>query len=139
MASTDAFSQACREAARSARRLPAELRRALSTRTRPEVTEPEGRRIAAAATGPHARILSAGVKPRTGASPQLVVGGASPRLSGGAGPRDVVYGDEFGPGKRKRTRQFKGRHPFIFPTIARDAEEILDGYARIVDDVLEEV
>ena len=138
MATPAEFSQACREAARSARRLPTELRRALAKRTRPEVTQPEAGRISSAATGPHRRVLSAGVKARTSATPEIVVGGMRPKLSGGAGPRDVVFGNEFGPGRTKRTRQFKTKRAFVYPTLARDTPEILEGYARIVDDVLTE-
>lgn len=133
-------------------------------------------RISAAATGPHRAALAAGVKARTSSTPDIVIGGARPKLRGGAGPRDLVYGNEFGsPGtresivnrelrrgrkrrgvvtaterstqaaggkvvyRRHATRQFKAKRPFVFPTLARDTPEILDGYARIVDDVLEEL
>jgi hypothetical protein len=107
---------------------------------RPDITEPLAHDIASAAAGPHARVLSAGVKARTSATPDIVVGGTRPKLSGGAGPRDVVFGDEFGGGKSKRTRQFRRtRSPFVFRTLGRRTEWTLDQYGQIVDDVLEEV
>ena len=152
MPGPEEFAAVCRERARQVRRLPADVKRALSARVRPEVVEPVAADMRAAATGPHAALLAAGVKPRTGATPELVIGGARPRISGGASPRDVVFGDEFGGGsrvtevparqgrrayRRHTTRQFK-RRPFAFPTIARDLEKILDGYATIVTDTLEE-
>ena len=153
MATPEDFAQSCREAARNTRRLPKDLRDALRTRTRPEVTEPLAHDIAAAVTGAHARVLSSAVKPRTSATPDLVVGGTRPKLSGGGGPRDVVFGDEFGGGNRRGTvratararshtrrvtRQFK-KGPFVFRTLARRVDWVLDRYADIVDDVLKDV
>lgn len=153
MASPDEFARSCREAARNTRRLPKDLRDALKARTRPEVTEPLAADIASAATGPHRAILAAGTKARTSATPDIVIGGTRPRLSGGAGPRDVAAGDEFGGSdrtgavrsssrakahRRRTTRQFV-RRPFVFRTLGRRAAWVLDRYADIVDDVLEDI
>ena len=146
------FAAVCRERARQVRRLPADVKRALSARVRPEVVEPVAADMRRAVTGPHAALLTNAIKPRTGATPELVIGGARPRLSGGASPRDVVFGDEFGGGsrttdvparpgrrgyRRHTTRQFK-RRPFAFPTLARNVDKVLDTYADIVTDTLEE-
>lgn len=151
MATPEDFARSCREAARNTRRLPKDLRDALKARTRPEVTEPLAQDIGAAATGPHRAILTAGTKARTSATPDIVIGGTRPKLSGGAGPRDVVAGDEFGGSSRRgavrastrakahtrrTTRQFT-RRPFVFRTLAQRAPWVLDRYADIVDDVLE--
>lgn len=153
MATPEDFARACREAARNTRRLPKDLKDALKSRTRPEVTEPLSAVIAHAATGSHAAVLSAGVKARTSTTPDIVVGGTRPRSSGGAGPRDLIYGTEFGGSNRRgsvrtssrarahtrrTTRQFT-RRPFVFRTIADRAGWVLDRYAGIVDDVLDKV
>lgn len=153
MATPEEFARSCREAARNTRRLPKDLKDALKARTRPEVTEPLAKDIGAAATGPHRAILTAGTKARTSTTPDIVIGGTRPRLSGGAGPRDVVAGDEFGGSNRRgavrsssrakahtrrTTRQFT-RRPFVFRTLSRRAAWVLDRYADIVDDVLEDV
>lgn len=119
-----------------------------------EVAEPLARKIGAAAGGPWARILDAGTKARAAADPQIVVGGARPRLSGGAGPRQVVFGTEFGGGgrvkaipttpkrrghRRVTTNQFRRHHkPFVFPTIEANMPEVLDAYADITLKVLNE-
>lgn len=154
MASPDEFAQAAREAGKNVRRLPKDLRDALRTRTRPEVTEPLAGTVASAAAGPHAATLSAGVKARTDAVPVISIGGTRPKVSGGAGPRDLVYGNEFGGSSRKgsvsagrrarsytrrTTRQFAHRRPFVFRTIAQRVPWVLDRYADIVGDVLEDV
>ena len=142
MATPEEFAAACKDAARNTRRLPKDLRRALGQRVRPDITDPLAARIGAGFTGPHAVVLRAGTKARTAATPDIVVGGTRPRLSGGGGPRDVIFGDEFGGGRRvtkgrRSTRQFDKR-PNVFPTLARNVEWTLDRYAEIVDDVLEE-
>jgi hypothetical protein len=75
-------------------------------------------------------------------------------VSGGAGPRQLVYGTEFGGGsrltavprsRRRRgyrvhsTRQFaRNRRPFIFPTITQQLPAVLDEYAEIVTDTFRE-
>lgn len=150
----DDFGRECREAARNLRRVNGELRRELASSVRDEVAVPLAARIAQAATGPHARILSAGTKARAGAQPTIVVGGTRPRLTGGAGPRDVVFGDEFGGGSRitaiprtarrrgyrkHTTRQFKRSRPFVFPTIGKAIPDVLDTYADVVTGLLRKV
>ena len=153
MATPEEFARSCREAARNTRRLPKDLKDALKARTRPEVTEPLAHVIASAASGSQAAVLSAGVKARTSATPDIVIGGTRPKVSGGAGPRDLVFGNEFGGSNRlgrvrassrarahtrHTTRQFT-RRPFVFRTVAARVEWVLDRYAGIVDDVLEDV
>jgi hypothetical protein len=88
------------DASKALRRIPKEVRRALAAEVKTEVAAPLAVKIAGAATGPYNRVLRNGTKARASADPQIVVGGARPRLSHGAGPRDVVFGTEFGGGKR---------------------------------------
>jgi hypothetical protein len=147
MATPDDFAAACRAASRGLRQVPTDLRRELSAQTKDQVAAPLAGRIAAAATGPHAAILAAGTKARAGADPTIVVGGLRPKLSGGAGPRQVVFGDEFGGGKRlspiprsrrarahrrHSTNQFRrGAKPFVFPTIGDNLPWVLDTFADV--------
>lgn len=155
VASTAAFEAAAKEAARQMRRLPADLRRAIANRSRDEVAAPLAQEIAQAWTGPHAAVLAAATKARAGADPQLVIGGARRVVSGGASARQLVYGDEFGGGKRvatiqatntrrrhkrRTTQQFprEGQHA-VFGTIEARIGRVLDGFAAIIDDVLGEV
>lgn len=148
------FAADCEAAAKGLRRVPRELRRALAQQVKTEVAEPLANRVKAAATGPWARVLAAGTKARAGADPTIVVGGQSPKLSGGGGPRSVVYGTEFGGGKRLTavpgragrrgyrrysTNQFRGRQrPFVFRTINQQMPKVLDAYAGIVMEVLDD-
>lgn len=147
MATPDAFARECREAARGLRRVPADLRRDIAAQSRDKVAAPLAGKIARAAVGPHADILAAGTKARAAADPTIVVGGLRPKLSGGAGPRQVVFGDEFGGGKRLSavparpgqrahrrytTNQFRGAaRPFVFPTVRREVPWVLDTFADI--------
>lgn len=136
------------------RRAPKAVRDQVKHDARDEIAEPLASRIRAAAgsVGPYSRVLSGGVKTRAGVEPVIVVGGKSPKLSGGAGPRDVVFGTEWGGGKRLSpvraynrkghrvrgyrrysTNQFRGRQrPFIFPTVGRNYPKIEDAYATII-------
>ena len=151
---SDAFAQECAAAAKGLRRVPAELRRALATEVKAAVADPLAGRVKAAAAGPWARVLAAGTKSRAGADPTILVGGSSPRASGGAGPRALVYGTEFGGGKRLTavpgrkgrrgyrrysTNQFRANHrPFVFPTIEANMPKVLDAFAGIVSGVLDD-
>ena len=138
------------------RRIPKDLRKALSVRVKPEIAVPLAGRIAGAAGGPWGPVLATATKARAGADPTIVVGGARKVVSGGASPRALVYGVEFGSTgrtvtgvpagrghrsySRKSTRQFLAhKRPFIFPTIRSSGGWILDQYATIVDDVLGEI
>jgi len=152
MASPAEFAAECRTAARNMRRLPSDIRRELGQRSKGEVAAPLAQKVAAAARGPWGRVLSGAVKTRASADPVIVVGGARRVVSGGASPRQLVYGTEFGGGsrvkaipatarrrghRRRTTRQFIGKHaPFVFPTIGDNAEWVLEKFADIVDDVL---
>ena len=152
MATGTEFATACKDASRQMRRLPAELRRALANRVRDDVAEPLAADIRAAWRGPYAVVLSAATKARVQTDPQVVIGGARPRLGGGAGPRDLVYGAEWGGGRRvkaiparagrrghrrRTTRQFtgQGQHA-VYGTIARTLEATLDRWADAVEDII---
>lgn len=152
MSSLDEFARECRQVSQDLRRIPAELRRGLAKEVKDKVAEPLAAQIRAQAHGPWAHVLAAGTKARAAADPQVVVGGLRPRLSGGAGPRQVVFGAEFGGGKRRgtsrsrkgnvykrrTTAQFAGhRDPFVFPTVEAQLPEVLDAYADIVLDVFD--
>lgn len=154
MAATSDFVTACKTAARQLRRLPAEVRRTLGARMGQEVAAPLAADIARDWSGPYARVLAAGTKARVGADPTVVVGGATPRLSGGAGPRTVVYGAEFGGGSRRgfvtsprgrryarhTTRQFPpgGQHA-IFGTVEAQLPELLEHTADLVLEAVDQV
>jgi len=96
----DYFEQQCKQAARQLRRLPAAVRKDLARDVQTEVAEPLAAAIRADWRGPHAAVLAAGTKTRVQVDPMVVVGGARKVLTGGASVRDVVYGNEFGGGKR---------------------------------------
>jgi hypothetical protein len=134
------------------RRLPADLRRALAQESRDKVAVPLAAKVASAAAGPWARVLGPSVKARSGADPKIVIGGKSPKLSGGGYPRAVVFGNEWGGGKRVRalaktsrrrghrratTNQFRHPHPFIFRTVNREMDWVLDTFADITMTVLD--
>lgn len=109
----EGFEQQCRQAARQLRRLPAELRRDLAAEVRDEVAEPLAGAIRSEWHGPHAAVLREATKARVQVDPMVVVGGARKVVSGGASVRDLVYGNEFGGGKRvalvNRPRSAGGR------------------------------
>lgn len=144
--------QACREASRDLRRLPREVKAALKARTRPEVADPLAAEIRSTYRGRYAAVLSAATKTRTSGDPKIVVGGARRVVSGGASPRDLVFGDQFGGGKkvaevtrrtkrgsvtyrRHTTRQFGPAKPTIYPTISREIPRVLDRFATIIEEV----
>lgn len=147
MATPEDFARECRDAAKGLRRVQRDLRRTLAGEVKDEVAIPLAAKIGAAASGPWATVLSAGVKARAAADPTIVVGGLRPKLSGGGGPRQVVFGVEFGGGKRqtaipstparrghrrRTTAQFSQRHdPFVFPTIAHNLPWVLDTFADL--------
>ena len=153
MASTDDFIAECELAAKNLRRVPKDLRRDLSSQMKEKVAVPLAGKVSGAATGPWAAVLAAGTKARAGADPTIVVGGQRPRLSGGAGPRAVIFGTEFGGGKRiskvaktakhrgyrrYSTNQFRAHHkPFVFPTINRNIPWVLDQFADVTMTTLE--
>lgn len=148
----DEFGRQAEQAARDLRRLPADLRRALAQESKAKVATPLAAKVASAATGPWSRVLAGGVKARATADPKIVIGGQSPKLSGGGGPRSVVFGNEFGGGKRVRslartsrrrghrratTNQFRHPHPFVFRTINANMDWVLDQFADITMTVLD--
>ncbi len=155
MATASDFATACKNASRQMRRLPAETRRALANEVRDAVAEPLAADIRSAWTGPYARVLSAATKARVQTDPQVVVGGSRRVVSGGASARDLVYGEEWGGGRRvkvmagtprrrghrrRTTRQFAGpgQHA-VYGTIARTLDKSLERWADAVDRIVGKV
>lgn len=147
------FRGACQAASRDLRRLPTDLRRTLANRVRPDVADPLAADIRKTFRGPYAAALSTQTKTRVSGDPKIVVGGARRVVSGGASARDLVFGDQFGGGKRvaevtRRTKrgtvryrrhttaQFRNARPTIYPTIARTIDRTLERFANIVEEVL---
>jgi hypothetical protein len=153
VATTDDFVTACHEASRGLRRVPSELRREIAQQSRDLVAAPLAVKVAGAAVGPWGPLLAAGTKARSAADPTIVVGGLRPKLSGGAGPRQIVFGVEFGAGKRLSvvpsrpgqrghrrytTKQFRSRQqPFVFDTIGANIPWVLDTFADLTMTTLE--
>ena len=153
MSSMEEFAAECDQVARSLRRLPKDVRRALASDVKTEVAAPLAAKIGSAATGPYGAVLATATKARASAEPVIVVGGGRKVVSGGATPRDLVFGTEFGGGKRRSrvprnakhvgysragTNQFKPARPFVFPTIGREGDWVLDRFADIVLKALDE-
>lgn len=153
MSDLAAFAAECDAASKSLRRLPKDVRRALASDVKSEVAAPLADKIGAASRGPYGRVLAAATKARASADPQIVVGGARRVVSGGASARQLVYGTEFGGGgrttavpagrghkayRRRSTNQFRRAYPFVFPTIGREGEWVLDRFADIVLKAIDE-
>lgn len=153
MSDIDEFTAQCRVAARGLRRLPSDLRRGIAGDVQEQVAAPLADRVGAAARGPWAAQLRAATKARKLADPTIVIGGSRKVVSGGANPRQLVYGTEFGGGKRRTavpsrpgrrgytrvtTRQFANNHaPFVFRTVGENFDWAIDRFAGIVLDRLE--
>jgi len=147
------FAAACKQASRQMRRLPAELRRALAGEVRDQVAEPLAADIRGAWAGPYAHALAAATKARVQTDPQIVVGGTRRVVSGGASARALVYGTEWGGGRRvkaiprtpqrkghrrRTTQQFprQGQHA-VYGTIHRTLDRTLDRWADVVADIID--
>lgn len=144
------FQAECKAIARVLRRLPPQLRRDLAADVRDQVAEPLAVAMRGALSGPYASALQGAVKTRVSADPQIVVGGARRVVSGGARQRQLIYGVEFGGGKkvarvpaggkvrrhvgyrRKSTNQFVPAHPFIFSTVSEHGSRMLEAWADVV-------
>lgn len=137
------------------RRLPAELRRALAREVKTAVADPLAGDIRAAWTGPYAPALSGATKTRVATDPQVIIGGSRRVVSGGASARDLVFGTEWGGGKRVKaipgnarrrghrratTRQFAGagQHA-VYGTVARTMDRSLERFADAVDKIVGQV
>jgi hypothetical protein len=135
------------------RRLPAELRRALATETRAKVAEPLAADNRRSWRGAYAPALSAQTKARVQTDPQVVIGGAKRVVSGGANARQLVYGTEWGGGKRvtaipsrpgrrghrrRTTQQFPrtGQHA-VYGTIHDTLDATFDRWVGVIDDIIE--
>lgn len=153
MSTPEQFQAECKEMARSMRRLPKELRRALASEVRDELAEPLASKMRTAMTGPYGTALRGAVKTRVSADPKIVIGGAKRVVSGGAKARDLVFGVEFGGGKkraripagnghvgysRRSTNQFVPHYPYAFSTVAANGPWILDTFADVVLKVIDE-
>lgn len=150
----DEFARECDDAAKAVRRLPRDLRRAFAQRTRDEVAEPLAARMRASGGGVYGRRVSATAKARSQADPTIVVGGARRVASGGASARDLLWGNEFGGGKkvralvgnarrrghrRRTTQQFvRNQSPFLYNTLSRSWDWALDKWATIADETINE-
>ena len=155
MATPAEFAAQCRTTSRLIRRLPADLRRELGRRVKPDVADPLAQSVRSDWVGPHRAVLAAATKTRVAGDPQLVVGGSRRVLSGGGSPRSVVFGDEFGGGsrvstvagtgrrrshRRRTTRQFRrAGYGTLFGTVRDQLEVTFERWADIVDDVLKGV
>lgn len=147
------FARECRAVAATLLGLPSAIKAALAKEVKAKVAEPLASDIRTQAYGPYSRVLRAGTRAITFADPSINIGGDGPTLSGGATPRDLVFGTEWGGGKRitavparagragyrrRSTMQFRNKRPFVYPTIEANLPEVLDTYAEIVLDVMEE-
>lgn len=153
MATGSEFSTACKTAARQMRRLPAELRRTLANEVKTDVAEPLAADIRGAWSGPYARVLAAGTKARVQTDPRVVVGGSRKAVSGGASVRQLVYGAEWGGGRRvkaipktpkrrghrrRTTQQFPraGQHA-VYGTIHRTLDKTFERWVDVVVRVID--
>lgn len=135
------------------RRLPADVKRELRTRSKAEVAEPIAQDVRAAGTTIYARRVAGTTRVRSQADPTIVVGGSRRVASGGARGRQLVFGVNFGGGgrvkaipsrpgrsghRRVTTNQFKGRQdPFVFSTVFRNIDRYLGLWADIVTETIE--
>jgi hypothetical protein len=146
MSTPEEFARECAAAAKALRRIPRELRKSLAAEVKDEIAVPLAAKIGGAARGPYGPALSGSVKARAAADPQIVIGGSKKIVSGGASARQLIYGTEFGGGKRMTavpatsrhkgykkasTNQFRVAHPFVFPTVEANAEWVLEEFADI--------
>lgn len=152
MADLSDFAAECEFVSKKLRRINKDLRRALAAEVKTEVAIPLAQKISQAASGPYGPALSGAVKARAQADPTIVIGGSRKIVHGGANARQLVFGTEFGGGKRitavprnakhkgykrRSTNQFVPAHPFVFSTIGRNGEWVLDQFSNIVMKVLD--
>jgi hypothetical protein len=152
----EAFERSCRDTSRQLRRLPAEVRKAIAAPAQTDVASPLADRIRSSFAGPYRAVLAAGTKARKDADPTVVVGGARPVVRGGASVRQLVYGNEWGGGRRvtpttrrtrhggrstsyrlRSTQQFGQPRSSIIPTLKDNAGRVIDAWAQIVTDTIE--
>ena len=129
-----AFRDQCRAVGRQLRSLPAEVRTQVRKDGQRLLADPLATRMRGNVTGPWAvKIRAHGIRTTAGSEPTIKLGGARKVFSGGAAPRDVIPGTEFGGGRRPTTRQFRTPRPFVYATLADDREQLLADWARLVD------
>lgn len=152
-----AIAQECHEAARALKRAPAEVKKATKLAVRTTLAEPLARAIGSAAGGPWGRVIGSATKSTADVTPRIKIGGARRVVSGGASVRQLAPGTEWGGGRRvtgvtrrklnggsvsyrrRSTAQFKAPRPFIYPTIDQRLPALLEDYADVVADALQEV
>lgn len=153
MSDIESFADECEFVAKQLRRIPRDVRRALASEVKTKVAVPLAGKVGSAARGSYGPALSGSVKARASADPVIVIGGSRKIVSGGANARQLIYGTEFGGGKRttaiprnakhrgyrrKTTNQFVPATPFVFPTVAHETPWVLDQFADIVLKTLDE-
>lgn len=133
------FERSCRDLSRQLRVVPGQVEAAIEREAPARAADPVARRVAARWSGPWAGVLAAATKAIQGNPTGVVVGGTSPVVSGGASVNDLVWGNEYGGGRRPATQQFVPRHPAIVTTIEGAVSELEDAYADLAADAIEEV
>lgn len=110
---TRAFRQECFTASRALRRLPKDVKAATRTRVTEDVARPLAAKISSAASGPYAAVLAPAVKVKADLTPVIRIGGARKVVSGKASVRQLLYGTEWGGGKRVANvnRQSRSNRP----------------------------
>lgn len=122
---------------------------------REELAQPLADRLRAAGTGStYARLVAGTTRVIPGRPIAVQIGGPQRLVSGGATGTDLVYGTEYGGGRRvtivpanrrarahrrRTTRQFiSQRAPFIEDTVARAEADLGDQLADTIADRIEE-
>ena len=106
-----------------------------------------GAKIQAAAKSPQSQRVAQTVRPNKDKIPNITIGGAKARFSGGAVSGQVLFGNEFG----SENRNFNGGRRFpmmspplnggnegywIFPTLRKEQPAITQAWIAAVDSVL---
>ena len=96
------FAQEARTRARALRALPGDLRRDLARTVRDDVAAPMAADISRGGSSVYARRVAPTARATVSAEARVVVGSTRVVASGGATARDLVYGTEFGGGRKAR-------------------------------------
>lgn len=95
-------------------------------------TEVPRLRAAAQADSPQAALVAPSISSKAGEYPMIVAGGSGKIPGTNARYGDVLFGAEFGGGKRRSTQQFrkhKGTEGYwLFPTLRDDQAEMVAAY-----------
>jgi len=152
----DAFERAAKDAARQLRKMPKELRKEMGRHVQQRVAVPLAGYVADAARGatPWGVKIAPVVKARLQGDPTIAIGAARKVFSGGASVNQVVYGANWGGGRRRKatarrlggnpytrssTAQFiRGSSEFIYSTFRAKAEWALNEWVQVLDPYLTE-